>query len=353
MLTRCPQCETTFRVTPEQLKARQGRVRCGECQEVFNALDTLIDAAPLAPLQPPTQPIAEEVPEDSGGAAPPPAGFDEVVTEDGAATPATEETVPDAVAEALAEPAFEPASPPEPDATFAPDASFAPDDAPESVAPAEPAASFEPTASFDPAVSFAPLAASEPAVPLEPPGDTPEPAATAADLEPPPELEPLLHEAPRRRAWPWALGTLTALLVLAAQTALHFRTEIAVLHPDAKPLLAAACKTLGCELLLPRKPDLVGIETSDLHPGSGGKLALTATLKNRAPFAQEYPHLELTLTDTVDQALIRRILAPGDYLAPKTVIAAGFGANADLAVNLVVEAPGVPAVGYRLYLFYP
>ena len=47
MLTRCPTCETHFRVTAEQLKARSGRVRCGECQQVFNALDTLIEE-PLA-----------------------------------------------------------------------------------------------------------------------------------------------------------------------------------------------------------------------------------------------------------------------------------------------------------------
>ena len=43
MLTRCPACATHFRVTTEQLKARSGRVRCGECQQVFNALDSLIE----------------------------------------------------------------------------------------------------------------------------------------------------------------------------------------------------------------------------------------------------------------------------------------------------------------------
>src|ERR1035437_4029133 len=43
METRCPGCQTIFRVTSVQLKARAGKVRCGECQEVFNALDSLID----------------------------------------------------------------------------------------------------------------------------------------------------------------------------------------------------------------------------------------------------------------------------------------------------------------------
>lgn len=39
MKTQCPQCETTLRVSPEQLKARGGKVRCGICHTVFNALE--------------------------------------------------------------------------------------------------------------------------------------------------------------------------------------------------------------------------------------------------------------------------------------------------------------------------
>jgi len=35
--TRCPQCQTVFRITAAQLKAREGKVRCGRCQHVFSA----------------------------------------------------------------------------------------------------------------------------------------------------------------------------------------------------------------------------------------------------------------------------------------------------------------------------
>jgi predicted Zn finger-like uncharacterized protein len=56
VLTRCPACATHFRVTPEQLKARSGRVRCGECQQVFNALDTLIEEPVLAMAPPQRHP---------------------------------------------------------------------------------------------------------------------------------------------------------------------------------------------------------------------------------------------------------------------------------------------------------
>jgi len=42
MLTTCPECRTTFRVSQPQLEARRGLVRCGSCRAVFNAYDTLL-----------------------------------------------------------------------------------------------------------------------------------------------------------------------------------------------------------------------------------------------------------------------------------------------------------------------
>ena len=43
MRTRCPACNTVFRVTSDQLRAKAGKVKCGYCQCVFNAFDQLID----------------------------------------------------------------------------------------------------------------------------------------------------------------------------------------------------------------------------------------------------------------------------------------------------------------------
>ena len=41
MITKCPACGTLFRVTPEQLQAHQGQVRCGRCMTVFDGLVAL------------------------------------------------------------------------------------------------------------------------------------------------------------------------------------------------------------------------------------------------------------------------------------------------------------------------
>ena len=42
LVTRCPSCDSTFRVNAAQLQARGGEVRCGHCQRVFNGFATLI-----------------------------------------------------------------------------------------------------------------------------------------------------------------------------------------------------------------------------------------------------------------------------------------------------------------------
>ena len=46
MYTRCPQCQTTFTVSPEQLQARGGVVRCGACHNVFHADRNLMQELP-------------------------------------------------------------------------------------------------------------------------------------------------------------------------------------------------------------------------------------------------------------------------------------------------------------------
>ena len=54
MATRCVACGTIFRVVQDQLKVSEGWVRCGRCDEVFNALEGLFDLERESP--PPWQP---------------------------------------------------------------------------------------------------------------------------------------------------------------------------------------------------------------------------------------------------------------------------------------------------------
>src|SRR4051794_41606054 len=45
LVTRCPKCATAFRVLPAQLGARNGQVRCGKCNTVFDGLAALVEGA--------------------------------------------------------------------------------------------------------------------------------------------------------------------------------------------------------------------------------------------------------------------------------------------------------------------
>jgi len=45
LATRCPFCESVFRLLPEQLTLRGGRVRCGHCKQVFDASSSLFDVS--------------------------------------------------------------------------------------------------------------------------------------------------------------------------------------------------------------------------------------------------------------------------------------------------------------------
>jgi predicted Zn finger-like uncharacterized protein len=181
-------------------------------------------------------------------------------------------------------------------------------------------------------------------------------AGEAANEEAP--IADFLDEAPPPpRAVAWTVGAALALIVLAAQAVHYFRSEIAVLIPETRPYLAAACATLKCDLKLPRRPKQMAIESSDLQADGrrDNVIVLNAVLRNQAQFAQEYPALELTLTDERDEAVARRVLMPADYLAGPSaeLIARGIGAGADAALRVYFDTGGLRAVGYRMYLFFP
>lgn len=171
--------------------------------------------------------------------------------------------------------------------------------------------------------------------------------------------ENFLREAPPppRRNRLWLAGSLLALAALVFQMLLLYRTELSVLFPATREPFTATCRVLGCTLHLPRKPDLMAIDSSDLESDrrQEGVIVLNAVIHNKAPFPQEYPSLELTLTDERDQPVLRRVLAPAEYLQnnPAPGPARGIGPGAQATLRLHLHTGGVRAVGYRLYLFYP
>ena len=173
-------------------------------------------------------------------------------------------------------------------------------------------------------------------------------------------LPPFMAEEapPRRLAWLWALAALVAIAGLVGQTLYRYRAELAVQVPGIRAQLDAACRALRCQINLPRRIELMSIESSDLQadPRREGIIVLNAVLRNRARFAQDYPALELTLTDEGDRPLLRRVLAPRDYLDPARaplLLSEGIGPGGEASLRVFLDSSRSRATGYRLYLFYP
>lgn len=179
--------------------------------------------------------------------------------------------------------------------------------------------------------------------------------------DPPPHEEapppPFMAEPRRPRARVWALLAVLAFLLLAAQGVYRYRAEVAAMVPSARGPLGALCLRLGCTVPLPRRPELMSIDSSELQADGRreGLISLNAVIHNRAGFAQDYPSLELTLTDEADRPVLRRVLRPGDYLDPpaRALVPQGIAPGGEAAVRVLLDTSRAQATGYRLYLFYP
>ena len=333
MKTRCPNCQTTFRVTSEQLKARAGKVRCGQCQHVFNALDSLLEETPPTPTPIPQPP-------------PPPVITATVVA------PEPEQVVEVMVVHEWLDVPTDNHQPPEhldnPDAS---EPTIRSDDSPPEADAQQ--AEEEVVEEIEPLSETAAQALGKATGLILPRETTDIPGYSKWSEGVMTAPSSLLNEKPAR--WPFILAALSLVLVLTGQLIFKFRSEIAVTAPSLRPALEAFCQVFNTDLPLPRHVELVSIETSDLQadPAHGNLLALNATLRNRANYGQAFPSLELSLTDTQDTVIARRILPPSEYLSSKLSPDQPFAANSDVAVRLWIEAKDLTASGYRLYVFYP
>ena len=309
MKTCCPNCLTIFRVTTEHLKVRQGNVRCGQCKTVFNALDSLIDENNTPILSTPLE-QEDEILEasENGDFMSEESSKDEEHSANGEDKSADDNIrSTDDISETL-----EAGEPPQDHQEETPE----PEDSPGSS-------------------------------PVFPPSDTPLRVPDMFNYMEKPTL------SPRARTL-YLVAIVAMVITLMVQLTFYLRSEIANAKPQLRPYLQQLSILAGEKLAFPRHAQLISIEASDLHlaPSGGGQLILSATLRNRASYAQELPAIELSLTDVQESVIARRVLMPNDYLPPDMSTRHLFDANTDIPIQLWIETKGLEPVGYRLYIFY-
>lgn len=154
-------------------------------------------------------------------------------------------------------------------------------------------------------------------------------------------------------AWLYFLGILLVLFA-ALQSTYFLRNQIAANFPRVKPLLVSTCLSLQCKIELPKQLELLLIDDSDMQEDETYQSVINfnSTLINNADFAQAYPNIELTLTNTQDEAVIRTILKPHQYLGTSANLAEGIAAHEETHITLPIYIQDITAAGYRVQLIY-
>jgi len=308
LITRCPACRTMFRLVPDQLKISEGWVRCGKCEEIFDA---------AAHLQEPTEPALRA--EDSAIAQEPAAA----ALQGRLAAVAVDEAETVILVEGETR---EPASPfdalqtplPPKGSAYGTDATPSPLLEPGAVSPAGPVA-----------------------------------AGAGKGLSFMPSTRPQSRwHCPLVRA-SLVVACVVLLLGLLGQVLVQERDRLVALHPNLRPWVEQVCLLAGCEIRPLRQIESVAIDSSALSNIKGDLYRLSVTLKNNAPIEVAMPAIELALTDTLDHALIRRVLTPEDLGAPAGVIPAASESQATVLLTVRITGSGERIAGYRLLAFYP
>ncbi|MBU0690001.1 MAG: zinc-ribbon domain-containing protein [Gammaproteobacteria bacterium] len=312
--TLCPQCATRFKVSEEQLDAHDGLVRCGRCQNVFNAREHLQDDEPSPQLsllidEEPSH--ADEGPSDDTGER----TINTLATQEDISEAAQDETTPG-----------------------------------ETGGSDTPASSNE-TSAEDEAHDQPDLSPIPNLTELE---DEPTTLAQQVQFvdDPTDEDKPVAPKPKHHLATFWGV---TLFLLLTAQATYHFRDALAVKLPGLKPLLVELCGQLDCTVELPRDVELLSIESSELEADAKlvNVITLHALLHNRARYAQAWPSLELTLTDSRDDVIARRTFHPAAYLKNEDELELGIGHSREREIALRLDTTDLRPSGYRLLLFYP
>ncbi len=153
------------------------------------------------------------------------------------------------------------------------------------------------------------------------------------------------------------LIALSAVLVLFAigQMLFFLRGDIAKHWPKSKPSLAAICHTLGCKIPLPQRADLLALDDTELIKDEtrNDVIQFNGVIINNAPYAQSFPSLELTLTDDQDMPVMRRKIAPSEYLnGLKTPLDEGIPGNDEIHVSIHLKTTDIAATGFRAFVGY-
>lgn len=348
LVTTCPECDTTFRITEEILEKASGQVRCGRCAHVFDGNSALREhAEPESAGKAATPGIGsgdEPEPEQGAGAA-----EDDVSISGWFLTETTEEADGATAESALP-------------ADTADDA-----DGERAVSGEAAAGSLtgDDVSLADSASGFASGNAAESADAAD--------AASAAD-----ELDGLFDDdtqddtvtglpvtdgdftsgldEPLRRAWPWTAGVALLGLLLAGQLVHQLRSALAA-APGLGPALQLAYDAVG--IGIPPRVDLGQYDLLALSAvaepvgDEPGWLVIETRVRNNGPRVQPFPYIFLRLVDRWEETIAGRYFAPREYAVGAVEDFGRMNIGRTVDAQFIIVDPGPSATGFKLEFCTP
>ena len=331
MYTQCPECLTIYRVGPHPVAEGRGRLRCGHCGCVFDALATLTENLPEAGFQTlPSRHASEMPPVLSVPAMHPKTGDQvEAVNHQGRIEPRLPgewlaATDPDELpGEAVERARFEARSPrgEEPIRRSA-RGDRAPARGTSAAAAARPSAS----------------------------GDTRE------WVVPPPSAVERMRPAPvtEKPSAGWAWSCVLLALTLGGQL-LYIEHEKLLANPDVRPWLEDVCVRVGCQVPLPTDIRGLSLLKREVRPHENlkGALQISATMHNGGKLPAPFPLVEVRLADLNDRVIAMRRFRPEEYLADPGIIQRGFPVESSMPLLFEVADPGREALAFEFEFLLP
>ena len=357
LITRCPACGTMFKVVTDQLKVSQGWVRCGRCTEIFDASihfvsGETVEVTPSLPTLLPDDEITDQAIESSQHKV------TAVVIAEQVANPLTlPSTTPNEVVDSRDTKATDGLNPvshehePETPDVLLTDNAFLIDTLPAALLPRR-----------------------EELVQRATVDDVALPSSVTQHANDEDTVS-FVEKAKRKNFWKkplvrWLLYLLSILLIAALifQGLIQNKDSLAALQPQVAPLLQTLCKYLHCQIQPLRRIESLVIDSSSFNKVGSDVYRLNFVLKNTSVLTLETPFLEVTLTNSQDQTLVRRVLAPAQFGLTATTLSAGSELTGVVTMNVLGStgsrtdsalpastAPLLPmrVAGYHVLAFYP
>lgn len=310
MRTRCPNCDTLYRIDQDELASAEGQVRCYRCESVFDAYrhrltdeeglaDELLDITPEPDIEDDLSALTDPLDSELDLGTP-------TDTEDEAESELNLIELADSLRGNKAKPELHD--------------ELDLDDLDLGGSETQPESELSPD----------------------------EQAALDRDLAP-----PTVSSSRNGRHPATVVGQLLLILLLGlgtvAQFAWHQREQL-LQDPDAHELAANFCRLAGCRLPLLHAPEAYQVVQRQLRPASQNHEALSLQLsfRNRAAFPQALPDLQLSLFDREERLIARRRLTPDEYLFPASTENLAVAAEEVVTIELLFEDPGSYASGFKL-----